>query len=69
MLAPLASFDADIAALRAIMKAAGTATVGVPVDTDVKIITPPDRYMDERGAEMWTKVMALLAAVEQRAAA
>jgi DNA polymerase I-like protein with 3'-5' exonuclease and polymerase domains len=69
LLAPLASFDADIAALRAIMKAAGTATVGVPVDTDVKIITPPDRYMDERGAEMWTKVMALLAAVEQRAAA
>jgi hypothetical protein len=52
-----------------VIKAAGTAVIGVPVGTDVKVITPPDRYMDERGAEMWTKVMALLQTVEQRAAA
>jgi DNA polymerase I-like protein with 3'-5' exonuclease and polymerase domains len=69
LLAPLPQLDADIAALRAIMSAAGNAVVGIPVDTEVKIIRPPDRYMDERGAEMWAKVMMLLQAIEQRAAA
>ena len=69
LLAPLAQLDADTAALQAIMCAAGKAVIGVPVDTDVKTIKPPDRYMDERGAEMWAKVMALLQTVEQRAAA
>jgi hypothetical protein len=69
LLAPLAQLDADIAALQAIMRAAGGAIVGVPVDTDAKIVRPPDRYMDDRGAEMWSKVMALLQTVEQRAAA
>jgi DNA polymerase I len=69
LLAPLAQLDADIAALQAIVRAAGTAIVGVPVDTDVKIIKPPDRYMDGRGVEMWAKVMTLLQVVEQRAAA
>jgi DNA polymerase I len=69
LLAPLASLDTDIAALRAIMEAAGRAIIGIPVGTDVKIVRPPDRYMDPRGAEMWTKVMVLLDAAEQQAAA
>jgi hypothetical protein len=69
LLAPFAQLDADIAALQAIMRAAGIAIVGVPVDTDAKIVRPPDRYMDDRGAEMWSKVMTLLQTVEQRAAA
>jgi hypothetical protein len=30
---------------------------------------PPDRYMDDRGVEMWAKVMTLLTATEQKAAA
>jgi DNA polymerase I-like protein with 3'-5' exonuclease and polymerase domains len=69
LLAPLSQLDADVAALQTIMRAAGTAIVGVPVVTDVKFITPPHRYMDERGAEMWNKAMMLLQTVEQRAAA
>ena len=69
LMAPLTSLEADVAALRAIMEATGTAVISVPVGTDIRIIRPPDRYMDERGAEMWAKVMGLLAAVEQRAAA
>jgi hypothetical protein len=69
LLAPLPQLVADVAALQAIMRAAGTAVVGIPVDTDVKIIRPPDRYMDERGAEMWSKMMMLLQTVEQREAA
>jgi hypothetical protein len=47
----------------------GRTIIGIPVWTDVKIVEPPDRYMDDRGVEMWDKVMALLASVEQRAAA
>ena len=69
LMAPLTSLEADVAALRAIMEATGTAVISVPVGTDIRIIRPLDRYMDERGAEMWAKVMGLLAAVEQRAAA
>jgi DNA polymerase I len=69
LLTPLDRLKADVAALHAIMKAAGTTVIGVPVDTDVKIVMPPNRYMDERGVEMWDKVMALLAAAERKAAA
>jgi DNA polymerase I len=69
LLTPIASLDNDVTALRAIMEAAGTAVIGVPVETDVKITKQPERYMDDRGAEMWMKVMGLLQAVEQRAAA
>jgi DNA polymerase I-like protein with 3'-5' exonuclease and polymerase domains len=67
--APLRSLEADVAALRAIMSAAGAAVIGFPVETDIKIIRPPARYMDARGAEMWARVMALLDTVEHRAAA
>jgi DNA polymerase I len=69
LLAPLDSLDADVSALRAIMQAAGTPIIGIPVGTDVKIVRPPDRYMDPRGAEMWAKVMALLDMAGQRVAA
>jgi hypothetical protein len=66
--APLASFEADVAAMRAIMTAAGETIIGLPVRTDAKIVLPPDRYMDERGAEMWEKMMGLLHQVEVQAA-
>jgi len=67
--APLKNIEADVRALRAIMRAAGTAVVGVPIETDAKIIVPPNRYMDERGVETWAKVMALLEKIEQKEAA
>lgn len=33
---------------------------GLEVDTDVQIITWPDRYADERGRVMWERVCELL---------
>jgi hypothetical protein len=51
------------------MRVSGTAIVGVPIETDAKIIYPPDRYVDDRGVEMWNKVMRLLNLVERRKAA
>jgi hypothetical protein len=50
--APIEHIERDTAALRAIMRAAGTAVVGMPIETDAKIIRPPDRYVDERGGVM-----------------
>ena len=67
--ARLDTLDDDVAALRTIMEAAGKAVIGVPVGTDVKIIRSPDRYMDARGADMWARVMSLLAKTERKAAA
>jgi DNA polymerase-1 len=61
--APLAQIETDAAALQAIMRAAGAAVIGVPVETDVKFIRPPERYMDKRGAEMWRSVMGHLAEI------
>jgi hypothetical protein len=58
--------EEDTAALRAIMRASGIAVVGVPIETDAKIIRPGERYVDERGAVMWDRVMALLETVEQK---
>ena len=55
--------------MRAIMSAAGTAIIGIPVRTDAKVILPPARYMDVRGEKTWTKIIGLLQAAEIRAAA
>jgi hypothetical protein len=64
--APIERIEEDTAALRAIMRAAGTAVVGVPIETDAKIIRPPQRYVDDRGVAMWNKVMGLLEAIERK---
>jgi DNA polymerase I-like protein with 3'-5' exonuclease and polymerase domains len=37
---------------------------GFPLRTEAKIVRHPDRYMDERGQEMWDTVQELLAARE-----
>jgi DNA polymerase I-like protein with 3'-5' exonuclease and polymerase domains len=59
----------DIAAMRAIMSAAGEVIIGIPVRTDAKIVLPPARYMDARGERTWRKVMGLLQTVEMQRAA
>jgi DNA polymerase family A len=67
--APINRIDEAVASMRAIMSKAGRAvTGGLDVRTDVKVARWPDRYMDERGAEMWERVMGLLARLESRAA-
>ena len=37
---------------------------GFELNTDVKIVRWPDRYMDPRGVEMWNRVCKLTAASE-----
>jgi DNA polymerase I len=59
--APLHRLEDDIAAMRGIMSKAGRAvTGGLDIRTDAEIVRWPDRYMDERGKEMWRKVVSLL---------
>jgi DNA polymerase-1 len=67
--APLDRLDADVAAMREIMTAAGDAIIGMPVRTDAKLVLPPDRYMDARGEAMWNRAMGLLQTIEKRRAA
>jgi DNA polymerase-1 len=64
--APVDRLAADVAAMRAIMSAAGEAVIGMAVRTDAKTVPPPDRYMDKRGAAMWDRVMGLLQQVEEQ---
>jgi DNA polymerase-1 len=60
--------DEDVAAMREIMSKAGRAiTGGLDVRTDKPdVVRWPDRYMDERGAGMWSRVMTLLKDLEER---
>jgi DNA polymerase I len=42
---------------------------GFELGTDAKIVRYPDRYMDDRGATMWERVMELIREQQQRTAA
>jgi hypothetical protein len=60
--APLDRLEVDVERMRqAMAEASRVVLAGFELGTDAKIVTYPDRYMDERGTVMWTKVMALLA--------
>jgi len=59
--APLERLNEDITKLRVIMGEASKIVLnGFEVRTDVEVVRWPDRYMDERGAVMWKRVMRLL---------
>jgi DNA polymerase I len=59
--APLERLEADVAAMRDMMKKAGRAVTGsLDIRTDAEIVRWPGRYSDERGKAMWEKVMSLL---------
>jgi len=61
--APLDRLAADIATTRAAMaEASRFVLAGFELNTDVKIVRWPDRYMDPRGAEMWNRVCGLVGA-------
>lgn len=50
----LDSIETDIATTRAAMtEASRIVLAGFELNTDVKIVRWPDRYMDPRGVEMW----------------
>jgi hypothetical protein len=59
--APMDRLDADIATTQKAMSEASIAVLpGFPLETDVKVVRYPDRYMDPRGTVMWNKVVQLL---------
>jgi DNA polymerase I-like protein with 3'-5' exonuclease and polymerase domains len=63
--APLDRLDEDVARLRACMAEASRVVLdGFEIRTDVETVRWPDRYMDGRGAEMWSRVMRLLGEAE-----
>src|SRR6516164_3952749 len=61
----LDSIDIDIATTRAAMAEASRIVLGgFELNTDVKIVRWPDRYMDPRGIEMWNRVCGLVSKAE-----
>ena len=60
--APLERLNDDVAKMQSIMTQAGTVVAGLPIKTEAKIFRFPDRYMEERGIEMWNRVVRLTGA-------
>jgi DNA polymerase I len=62
ILSPIDRLEADIVATRAAMAEASRAVLtGFELATEAKLTLYPDRYMDERGAMMWRRVIDLAA--------
>jgi hypothetical protein len=59
---PADSIDDAVKAMRGAMAEAATAVVGsgVWIDTEVSVVSYPDRYRDPRGQVMWDRVNKLL---------
>jgi hypothetical protein len=63
--APLERLDADVVAMQDAMQEASHVVLdGFQLRTDAAVVRYPDRYMDERGAVMWQRVMTLLRKAE-----
>jgi hypothetical protein len=68
--APVERLDTDVTRMEAAMREASRIVLaGFELGTDAKIVRHPDRYMDERGAAMWDRVMKLIRGQDQDAAA
>ena len=68
--APLDRLNADVACMQQAMAEASRIVLdGFELGTDAKIVRYPDRYMDERGAVMWERVMKLIQEQERITAA
>ena len=71
ILAPLDRLDADIKKMTEAMSEASAIVLGgfridVEVDQTVKAGSNNDHYTDPRGAEMWSRLMSVLAKVERK---
>jgi hypothetical protein len=65
IMAPLERLDADVARMRDVMREASRIVLaGFELTADAHIVWYPERYMDERGAVMCRRVMALLERAE-----
>jgi DNA polymerase I-like protein with 3'-5' exonuclease and polymerase domains len=59
--APLDRLGTDVARMRQAMAEASRIVLGgFELGTDAHVVRHPDRYMDERGATMWDRVMKLI---------
>lgn len=59
--APIEQLDHDVERMRHLMAMAGrVVTGGINIRTDAKVVRYPDRYMDERGLDMWNRVVTLI---------
>jgi DNA polymerase I-like protein with 3'-5' exonuclease and polymerase domains len=59
--APIERLEADVVRMQEAMREASRIVLnGFELGTDAYIVRYPDRYMDERGAAMWNRVMNLL---------
>ena len=52
--------DAVAAAQMAMTEASEAVLDGFQIQTEAKVIRYPERYMDERGREMWTTVWEIM---------
>ena len=63
--APLGLIEDHVHQMRDIMRRASRAVLeGFEIRTDAVIVKYPERYMDERGSEMWERIMRLLEPAE-----
>ena len=59
--APLERLDEDVRRLKSIMVQASKLVMGtLAFRVDADVIRHPDRYRDERGGQMWDRIMGLL---------
>ena len=59
--APLDQLDAEVARMREDMAEASRIVLGgFELATDAHVVRSPDRYMDDRGAVMWDRVIRLI---------
>ena len=68
IVAPTDRVEADIEKMRqAMAEASKTVLGGFEIDVEAEhIVKYPDRYVDERGAEMWGRLMSILERVERK---
>jgi DNA polymerase-1 len=58
---PAGQIEEVVAGTQAVMRRASEIVLGgFPLRTDAKVVRHPDRYMDERGQQMWDTVQELL---------
>lgn len=57
---PIGELDARVAEMQAIMTRAGEAVCGLSLRTDAAVVRAPDRFMDEKGADMWARIVGRL---------
>jgi DNA polymerase-1 len=63
--APLDRLDADVRRMQDTMREASRIVLdGFELGTDATVVRHPDRYVDERGTVMWTRVLGLVKRVE-----